>query len=87
MNTNRNIRAKATPPATATPATAPANRILLTVPEAAERLGIAEKTTWSWIYKRRLPIVRLSGRCVRVPSDAIDRLIEESMVPAKASVQ
>ncbi len=54
---------------------------LLTVPEAAQRLGIAEKTCWAWIYARRLPVTRL-GRCVRIPAAALDEMIEEATVPA-----
>ena len=54
---------------------------LLTVPQVAKQLGIAEKTCWAWIYARRLPVTRL-GRCVRIPSDALDQMIEEATIPA-----
>lgn len=53
---------------------------LLTVPEAAERLGISEKTVWSWVYDRKLPVTRL-GRCVRIPSEALEELIQEATIP------
>ena len=36
---------------------------LLTVPTAAARLSLAEKTLWSWIAARRITVVRL-GRAV-----------------------
>jgi excisionase family DNA binding protein len=55
--------------------------LLLTVPQAAERLGIAQKTCWAWVYARRLPVTRL-GRCVRIPADALNRMIEQATIPA-----
>jgi predicted DNA-binding transcriptional regulator AlpA len=55
---------------------------LLTIPQTAERLGIAEKTAWNWIYLRRLPVVRLSRGCVRVSAAALERIIERATVPA-----
>jgi len=57
---------------------------LLTIPEAASRLGISPKTAWSWVYDRKLPVVRL-GRCVRIPDDALEILIEESTIPVLAA--
>lgn len=65
----------------------PAGRCLLTVPEAAGRLGISPKTAWAWLYARKIPVVRLSGRCVRIPSDAIERLIADCTLPARPEVQ
>ncbi|MEW6269737.1 MAG: helix-turn-helix domain-containing protein [Thermodesulfobacteriota bacterium] len=47
---------------------------LLTVRAAAERLAIAERTARQWIATGRLPVVRLARRCVRVPSEAVERL-------------
>ena len=67
-------------------AVTPIGRCLLTVPEAAGRLGISPKTVWAWLYARRIPAVRLSGRCVRIPSDAVDALIADCTVPARPEV-
>lgn len=55
---------------------------LLTIPFAAERLGIAEKTAWNWVYLRKLPVVRLSRGCVRVSAAALEKMIEAATVPA-----
>jgi excisionase family DNA binding protein len=63
------------------------NRTLLTVPQAAERLGISPKTAWAWVYDRRLPVARFGNRCVRVPSDALDKLIGDAIVPARPESQ
>lgn len=54
----------------------------LTVPETAARLGISEKTVWSWVYARRLPVTRF-GRCVRIPEDSLEKMIEAATIPAK----
>lgn len=56
-------------------------RKLLKVPEAAARLNISVKTTWKMVYGRQLDVVRI-GRSVRIPEDAIDRLIDDGTTPA-----
>jgi excisionase family DNA binding protein len=55
---------------------------LLTIPEAAEELSVRPTTLRAWLYQRRLPHVRL-GRRVAVPREAIDKFIEEGLVPAR----
>jgi len=54
---------------------------LLKVPEAAELLNISQKATWAMIYRRDIEVVRI-GRSVRIPQNAIERLIERGTVPA-----
>jgi predicted site-specific integrase-resolvase len=54
---------------------------MLSVPQAAARLGIATKTAWNWIYLRRLPVVRFSGHCVRVSSLALEEMVAKNTVP------
>lgn len=60
----------------------PSDNQLLTVRAAADRLGIAYKTCWTWVYERKLPVTRM-GRCVRIPSEALESLIDEHTVPAR----
>jgi len=55
---------------------------LLTVNQSAEQLGLSARTLWTWIYARKLGIVRL-GRAVRIPQTAIDELIEAGSIPAR----
>ena len=55
---------------------------LLTVKQAAEELGLSDRTIWAWVYARKLGVVRL-GRAVRIPQTAIDELIEFGTIPAK----
>lgn len=59
------------------------NHQLLTVKEVAERLNVRESTIRAWLLRRRrLSIVKV-GRCVRIPADEIDRLINENTIPAR----
>lgn len=55
---------------------------MLTVRQAAERLGLRDSTLRAWIAQRRIGIVRL-GRAVRIPLEEIERLIAEGSVPAR----
>ena len=60
--------------------TAPASR-LLTVGEAAERLGTTERFPRRLIAERRITFVKL-GSHVRIPETALDELIAASTVQA-----
>jgi excisionase family DNA binding protein len=55
---------------------------LLTVAEAAERLALKESTVRAWLLARRLAKVRVGRRAVRIPVDAVERLIAAGTVPA-----
>jgi excisionase family DNA binding protein len=48
---------------------------LLTVAEAREFLGVADRTIRSWIAGGRLPVVRLSSRCLRVRQADLDAFV------------
>ncbi len=54
---------------------------LLTVKQAAEELGLSDRTIWAWVYAKKLGVVRL-GRSVRIPQTSIDELIETGTIPA-----
>jgi excisionase family DNA binding protein len=56
---------------------------LVKVPEAAKLLAISEKTLWAWVAGRRIEVVRI-GRAVRIPTKAIEQLIEQGTTPARA---
>jgi excisionase family DNA binding protein len=55
---------------------------LLTVPEAAERLGLKEATLRFWVWQRKIEVVRV-GRAVRISDDVIRQMIERGTVPAR----
>lgn len=52
---------------------------LLTVPEAATKLGVKERTVRRWVLLRRVTYVKL-GSCVRIPESELARLIDEGTV-------
>ncbi len=54
-------------------------RKLLTVDQAAERLGTSVRFPRRLIVERRITFVRV-GRHVRIPEDAIDELIDAGTV-------
>jgi excisionase family DNA binding protein len=56
---------------------------LLTVPEVAEMLRISEGTARDWVWKKRIPVVRISTRYIRVREEDVLDLIERNLVPAK----
>jgi len=54
---------------------------LLTISQAAERLGLAPVTVRTWIGARKLGIVRL-GRAIRISERELERLVERGTQPA-----
>lgn len=56
---------------------------LMTVNEAATKMGLSQWTIRKWIYGKRLDSVKL-GRAVRVPSEAVDRMIASGLTKADA---
>ena len=59
----------------------PQEPLLLTVPEAAERLRLSRATVYSFIYAGTLESVKL-GRARRVPIAAVEELISRGNVPS-----
>ena len=51
-------------------------RLLVTVEEAARRLGIGKTLAWELVWQGVLPSVRL-GRCVRIPLAALEDWIAQ----------
>jgi excisionase family DNA binding protein len=50
---------------------------LLRVSEVAERLALREGTIRVWLSEGRIPRVRVGPRSIRIPSEAVERLIKE----------
>ena len=61
---------------------------MLTVVQAAKKLGVKEGTVRIWISQRRLSYVKLN-RAVRIPEEAVEKLIIDNTIPAlsKADVR
>jgi len=60
---------------------------LLTVAQAAERLGVRVSTIYAWAYERRIPAVKLFGRALRFKESDIDKLIRQHERPARRTNQ
>lgn len=55
---------------------------LYKIKEVAQKMGVAEVTIRTWLAERRLEFIRL-GRCVRISSAEVERLIADGTVPAR----
>ncbi len=49
--------------------------------ELAERLAISPRTIEKWVGQRRIPFVRIGGRCVRFDLAEIDSWLADRSVP------
>lgn len=58
------------------------NSQLLSVSQAAERLGLKQSTIRAWLMARRIEFVRL-GRSVKIPEAEVNRLISQGTVPRR----
>ena len=63
-------------------ATATPTRRLVTLPEAADILGLSVKTVRRYIASGDLDAVRLGRRTIRIKTDSLDRLIDAHPVNA-----
>lgn len=59
---------------------------LLSLEEAAERLGVTERWMRRARFERRIGVVKL-GHLVRVPEDELERLIASGTEPALESTK
>jgi excisionase family DNA binding protein len=57
---------------------------LLTVREAARLTGFTEACWRSWILRRKVSFHRIN-RSIRISQRDVEKLIEQSLVPARAS--
>ena len=56
-------------------------KILLTAAEVATLTGFAEGTIRHFVSQRRIPVVRISARCVRFRRSDIEEWIKGLMIP------
>lgn len=64
------------------PAPAAKRRALLTIPAAAELLGLSPRTIEDWISQRKISYLKI-GRAVRIDPAEIERILAESTIPAR----
>ena len=55
---------------------------LITIREAAERLGLKESTIRKYILKRQIAYVKPSVRAVRIPIEELERILSNGLRPA-----
>ncbi len=55
---------------------------LITIREAAERLGLKESTIRKYILKRQIAYVKPSMRAVRIPIEELERILSNGLRPA-----
>ncbi len=63
------------------------NGDLLTVRDAARRIGVSYSTLKQWIYKGSVRTIRTEGGHHRVPAGEVDRLLMASGAPAPKPAQ
>ncbi len=61
-------------------------RLLFTVPETAELLGISENHTWNLVHRGELPSIKL-GHLRRVPRAALEEWIAKQCTGAAPGVR
>jgi len=54
---------------------------LKSISQAAEELGVTVSTLRAWIYRRKIPYLKI-GRCVRVSDETIQEIVRRGTVPA-----
>ena len=55
---------------------------LITIREAANRLGLKESTIRKYILKRQIAYVKPSLRAVRIPIEELERILAAGLRPA-----
>ena len=55
---------------------------LITIREAANRLGLKESTIRKYILKRQIAYVKPSLRAVRIPIEELERILSNGLRPA-----
>ena len=54
---------------------------LMSLPQAAEELGVTVNTLRAWVYRRKIGYVKV-GRSVRVSEATIQKIIDRGTIPA-----
>ena len=57
-------------------------RLCITVPEAAEMLGISRNFAYDLVKQGKLPAIRF-GKRLLIPRAALDRMLEEGVTQCK----
>jgi len=52
-------------------------KLLLTIHEVSLLMGISVGTLYHWVSQKRIPVVRISSRCIRFALTVLQRWIEQ----------
>ena len=55
---------------------------LLRIQEASAMLGLKPCSLRAWVLRRKIPVVRLSARCIRIRPQDVEKIIRERLIPA-----
>jgi excisionase family DNA binding protein len=58
---------------------------LFTIDDVCEITGLRPSTIYAMISQKKIPVVKISGRCVRFREKDIERWIEEKTIGAESS--
>ncbi len=56
--------------------------LCLTVAEAAKLIHVSRNQAYALVSEGRLPVIRFSERCIRVPRAALQKMMDEARVSA-----
>ena len=56
---------------------------LLTVEEAAQRLGLRPTTVRDWLWRRKIEHIRVGERAIRIRESVVEEIIARGTVPAR----
>lgn len=62
-------------------------KLLLNVQEASRLIGVAETTLYHWVSEGRIPVVKLSRRCIRFRVSDLETWIASMSEPARSGTQ
>jgi len=60
--------------------------LLVTVDTLAKRYGLSPKTVYRWSENGKLPVIKLSAKCIRFPLAECDALIEKRRVKSMSEI-
>lgn len=59
------------------------NNRLMDIKAVASWTGLSVGTIYHWVSQRRIPVVRISSRCVRFRQSDIEQWLAEKVVPSQ----
>jgi len=64
-----------------------AEKMLLDIREVSELTGLSVSTLYHWVSQGRIPVIRLSRRCIRFRKQALEEWVATFAVKMRKSVE